>query len=83
MTIHLYLKSLSLDPDEIQFEAYDITLKALGLTSRDDPITEVVAKKIVEVSRTGVRDPVQLSRLEMEKFGTRWWRPWRKRIGRH
>lgn len=71
MTIHQYLKSLSLNPNEIEalVEAYELTLKALGLTSRDDAIAEIVTKTLIEVSRSSIRDPVQLSQLVMERFG--------------
>jgi hypothetical protein len=43
--------------------AYEATLKALDLTDRSDPITELVARKIIEIGQTGVRDPLQISRL--------------------
>jgi hypothetical protein len=38
--------------------AYKGALIDLGLTNRDDPITELVAKSIVNVTAAGVRDPV-------------------------
>lgn len=71
MAIHQYLKNISLNADEPEclVEAFGITLKSLGLTNRDNPITEVVAKKVFEVSKTGVRDPIQLSKLVLETFG--------------
>jgi hypothetical protein len=71
MAIHQYLKNISLNADETEclVKAFGITLKSLGLTNRDDPITEVVAEKVFEVSKTGVRDPIQLSKLVLETFG--------------
>ena len=70
MAIHQYLKNISLNADEAQclIEAFGITLKSLRLTNRDDPITEMVARKVFEVSKTGVRDPIQLSKLVLDTF---------------
>ena len=36
---------------------------ALDLCDRTDPITELVARKIIEIGQTGVRDPLQISKL--------------------
>jgi hypothetical protein len=43
--------------------AYEKTLRALRLVDRSDPITELVARKVIEISQSGVRDPAQISRL--------------------
>ena len=43
--------------------AYEKTLRALGLVDRSDPMTELVARKVIEISQSGVRDPAQISRL--------------------
>jgi hypothetical protein len=32
----------------------------LGLTDRTDPVTELVAKKIIELANRGERDPLRL-----------------------
>jgi len=36
------------------------TLHTLRLTNRADPVTEIIAKKIIELAQQGERDPVQL-----------------------
>ena len=41
--------------------AYEGALHYLGLKDRSDPLTEVIAKKIIEVSRSGERDPALIS----------------------
>ena len=68
MAIHQYLKNISLNADEAEclVEAFAITLKSLRLS--DDQITEMVARKVFEVSKIGVRDPIQLSKLVLETF---------------
>ena len=40
--------------------AFEDALRALNLTNRDDPTTEIVAKKIIEIAKQGERDPVRL-----------------------
>lgn len=36
---------------------------------RSDPITDLIAKKIIEVGRRGVRDPEQISALASKELG--------------
>jgi hypothetical protein len=47
--------------------AYRHALKSLHLVDRNDP--EIVAKKIIGVGATGVRDPAQISNLALEQLG--------------
>lgn len=71
MTIHRILQNMPLAPEDISrlVAAYEATLKALELASRSDPITEIVARKIIEIAQTGVRDPVQISMLAIKALG--------------
>jgi hypothetical protein len=48
--------------------AYEETLKALELSDRSDPITHMVARKIIELGQTGVRDPHEISALAITAF---------------
>ena len=48
--------------------AYDAAVQLLRLKDRDDPVTEIVAKKIIEVTRSGVKDPPHLS-LALKELG--------------
>ena len=58
-------------PEEISVltTAYEQTLEKLGLVERSDPITQIVAKKIIEIGQSGVRDPEQLSSLALKELG--------------
>ena len=49
----------SFGPDEIDVMtvAYEGALTEIPVASRDDPITELIAKAIVNVAATGERDP--------------------------
>jgi hypothetical protein len=37
--------------------AYEQVLQRLGLVDRDDPLTEIVAKKIIKLAKRGELDP--------------------------
>jgi hypothetical protein len=71
MAIYRILQNCPFGPDEIArlVAAYEETLSALGLKDRSDPITELVARKIIEISQTGVRDPQLLAKLAIKDLG--------------
>jgi hypothetical protein len=71
MVIYRILQNSPLSPEDITrlVAAYEATLKALGLIDRSDPITELVARKIIEIGQTGVRDPLQISTLAIKALG--------------
>ena len=48
---------------------YEQALRAIGLVDRDDPIAEMVAKKIIEIGQTGVREPADISALAIKGLG--------------
>jgi hypothetical protein len=49
-------------PEEIKVltGVFEETLRELRLADREDPITEIVAKKIIELAQQGEHDPVRL-----------------------
>jgi len=71
MAIYRLLKNSPLGPEEITIltDAYERTLKALNLVDRNDPITEMVARKIIELGQRGVREAKQLSVLAIKELG--------------
>ncbi|MGY3610606.1 MULTISPECIES: hypothetical protein [unclassified Bradyrhizobium] len=71
MIISRLLQGSKLGPEEIERlnSAYRRALRSLGLVDRNDPITEIVAKKIIEIGATGVRDPAEISKLAIEQLG--------------
>lgn len=71
MTVHRILQNVPLGPERIAelVEAYQVTLQELNLAEHDDPMTQMIAKKIIEVSQTGVRDPKDISRLAIRALG--------------
>jgi len=71
MAIYRILQNMPLSPEDISrlVTAYEATLKALGLTDRTDPLTELVARKIIEIGQTGIRDPLEISRQAVGDLG--------------
>jgi hypothetical protein len=56
---------------EIMSAAYEAALINLGITNRDDPITELIAKAIVNVVATGERDPKLVEQRAINALGVR------------
>jgi hypothetical protein len=71
MAIYRLLKGSPLEPELIRRleAAYEKTLRDIGLVDRDDPITEMVGRKLIEIAQTGVQDPAQLSALAIKEIG--------------
>jgi len=70
MTIYRLLENTTFGPEEIQrlVRAYEQTLRALGLIDRSDPITRLVAEKIIAVGRFGIEDPAEISRVVLKEL---------------
>jgi hypothetical protein len=62
MAIYRLLQNSAFGPEEIarMTTAYEEALRVVGLTARADPMTEILAKKIVEIAQTGERDPARI-----------------------
>ena len=73
MGIHKLIANGSFGPDEIRVmsEAYETALAVLQLSNDDDPLTELIAKSIINVSATGERDPVQMAERAINALGIR------------
>ena len=59
MAIYRLLQNLPMGPEEIDrlSAAYEQALKALSLKDRNDPLTEMIAKKIIEIGQTASKSP--------------------------
>jgi len=60
-------------PDEIKAMAatYEGALIDLHLIDRNDPLTELIAKAIVNVTATGERDPEKIKERALNALGLR------------
>jgi len=61
-----------LGPEEINrlATAYEQALQGIGLVDREDPLAEMVAKKVIEIAQTGVRDPKDIAALAVMNLST-------------
>ena len=48
--------------------AFAAACKSLQLVIRDDPMTEIVARKIIDVARAGERDPQRMHDLALARI---------------
>jgi hypothetical protein len=73
MAIHRLIANGSFEPNEIEVmtDAYEGALIDLRVTNRDDPITDLIAKSIVNVTATGERDPILIRERAMNALGVR------------
>jgi hypothetical protein len=73
MAIYRLLKNSTLEPEEISriTEAYAQALQTLCVKDRDDPLTEMIAKKIIKIAQIGVHDAARLSALAIAELRIR------------
>jgi hypothetical protein len=73
MAIYRLLQNTVFEPKDIErlVAAYELTLRALRLKDRDDPITQLVAEKIIAIGRLGIEDPAEISKLALKELGLR------------
>jgi hypothetical protein len=71
MAIYRLLKYSVFGPKDLKMiaTAYDDVLSALDLPKDDSPVTEIVAKKIIEIAQTGERDPLRVSAQAIAELG--------------
>jgi hypothetical protein len=70
MAMYRLLQGSTFGPEELSKlgAAYERTLEALGLTDRNDPMTELVARKLLAIHQAGISDPVGLSRQAVQEL---------------
>ncbi len=70
MAINRLLASSRFSPDEIEIlnRALAYTLRKIGLVDRNDPITEMIARKVIEIGHTGIHDPAEISKIAVSQL---------------
>jgi hypothetical protein len=70
VTIYRLLQRSAFNPEDVtaMSTAYERALADLKL-ARTDPKTERLAKAIIEIAQTNVRDPATISALAIERLG--------------
>ena len=66
-----FLQDRAFDPETGQAvaNALVMTCQALGLSNRDDAMTQLVAEKIIELAKRGLNDPIELHLAAIKEFG--------------
>jgi hypothetical protein len=70
MPIKRLLAGNQLEPEEVEIltAAFNRALRSLGLVDRNDPLTELIAREIIETGTTGVRDPVEICKIAIKRL---------------
>lgn len=71
MTIYGLLQNSGLESERIKSVAvaYEDALRMLGLKDRRDPVTELLASKMIEVAQSGERDPARIRTRAIAELG--------------
>jgi hypothetical protein len=71
MAIYRLLQNSAFGQEDIDrmTSAYEDALRVLRLANRADPITEIVAKKIIEVAQTGERSAIRIRERALSELG--------------
>jgi MoxR-like ATPase len=70
MTLDRLLAQTNFEPDEIAIlnRAFEDVLRSLGLVDRNDPLTEIVARTIIDLAERGLRDPDKISEVALKEL---------------
>ena len=70
MPLTPYLKEAVFDPKAIEAMniAFAAACKSLQLVIQDDPMTQIVARKIIDIARAGECDPQRMHDLALLAF---------------
>jgi hypothetical protein len=71
MAIYRMIRGSVFEPEAIEgmTAAYENALEVLQLTDRNDPITELVARKIIAIAEASETDPGRLCSRALEAIG--------------
>jgi hypothetical protein len=71
MAIYRLLQEAAFDQPDIErmAAAYEAALRMLRLVDRTDPLTELIARKIIEVRRSGEDDPPRICARALKELG--------------
>ena len=67
MAIYRLLRNTPLGETGHLIAAYELTLRTLDL-DRNDPKTLMIAKKVLEIGETGLKDPAELSKSAVKSL---------------
>ena len=68
MTIYRLLRNAPLGETGHLIAAYELTLRALDVVDRNDPRALTIAKKVLEIGETGLKDPAEISKSAVKSL---------------
>ena len=70
MPIRRLLKDAKFEPDEVAVltRAFELALSALYLVDRDNPVCEIVARKVIEIGTNGIHDPREIAEAAVQRL---------------
>lgn len=71
MPINRLLRETKFKPEEVERlnRAFVLALRLLHLVDRNDPICEIVARKIIDIDAAGTREPEAIAKLAVAQLG--------------
>jgi hypothetical protein len=71
MPINRLFRDGKINPEEVERlnRAFSFALRSLSLVDRNDPICEIVARKVIEIDAAGTRDPKEIASLAVKQLG--------------
>jgi hypothetical protein len=71
MPLYRFLRESAFEQADIDrmVAAYQAALSLLRLKDREDPICEMLARKIIEITRNGERDPPRICARALTELG--------------
>nr|QIG99678.1 hypothetical protein G6P99_38500 [Bradyrhizobium sp. 6(2017)] len=60
-----------MSPEEVERlnRAFTFSLKSLHLVDRNDPVSDIVARKVIEIDKSGAHDPHEIAARVAKEFG--------------
>lgn len=73
MSTYLRLQTVELKPEMVRriTAAYEQALNTLCVQDRDDPLTEMVANKIIQIAQSDVLAPAEIAALAIKELEMR------------
>jgi hypothetical protein len=71
MPINRLFREGRIKPEEFERldRAFSFTLKRLHLVDRNDPVCDIVARKVLDIDAAGTHEPEEIARLAAQEFG--------------
>jgi len=72
VAIYRLLRREVFEPEDVHLLAtvYEDIAKALGVTDRNAPVSQLIARKLIELAQAGERDPDSLKELTIDAVQT-------------